>query len=121
MSEAPPPSGGYEPGAAPPYGQQHYGQEPSYQGYPGYQTPPVVYVQGPGTNGLAIASLVLGILWLYWVGSLLAVIFGHVALADIAKTGKGGKGLAIAGLVLGYVGFGFMAMFLVIGILAAGT
>jgi hypothetical protein len=32
-----------------------------------------------GYNGLAIASMVLGILWLYWIGSILALIFGLVA------------------------------------------
>ena len=58
------------------------------------------------TNGLAIASLVLGIVWIYWIGSVLAVIFGGIALNQInASNGQqGGKGLAIAGLVLGLVG-----------------
>ena len=28
------------------------------------------------TNGLAIASMVLGILWIYWIGSILALVFG---------------------------------------------
>ena len=62
--------------------------------------------QTSGTNGLAVASLILGILWLCWLGSVLAVIFGHVALSQIKKSGntQGGKGLAIAGLVLGYLG-----------------
>ncbi len=59
--------------------------------------------------------MVLGILWIYWIGSILAVIFGHVA---ISQTGKNptlrGRGMAIAGLVLGYVGIGL----LVVGILA---
>jgi hypothetical protein len=54
---------------------------------------------------------VLGILWLYWVGSILAVIFGHIALSQIRHTGQGGRGLAIAGLVLGYVG---LALFLLV-------
>ncbi|MGH7703636.1 MAG: DUF4190 domain-containing protein, partial [Gemmatimonadales bacterium] len=44
-------------------------------GMPGFAAPAVAY----RTSGLAIASLVLGILWLGWVGSLLAVIFGHSA------------------------------------------
>lgn len=58
------------------------------------------------TNGLAVASLVLGIVWVYGLSSILAVIFGHVALSQIKKTdgAQPGKGLAIAGLVLGYVG-----------------
>ncbi|WTW96924.1 DUF4190 domain-containing protein [Streptomycetaceae bacterium NBC_01309] len=72
--------------------------------YPPNYPPPYGYmVQGPGTNGLAIASLVLGIVWVYWVTSLLAVIFGHIALVQINQTGQSGRGMAIAGLVLGYV------------------
>lgn len=59
---------------------------------------------GRGTNGFAIAALVLGILWLCGAGSLLALIFGIVALSQIKRTGQGGKGMAIAGIVLGAVG-----------------
>ena len=65
--------------------------------------------QGQGAtrnSGLAIASLVLGLLWLCGIGSLLAVIFGSVALNQISKS-RGrllGTGMAIAGLVLGIVG-----------------
>jgi hypothetical protein len=59
----------------------------------------------PGTSGLAIASLVLGILWIWGVGSLLAVIFGHVARSQIRRGERtGGAGMALAGLILGYVG-----------------
>jgi len=57
-----------------------------------------------GTNGLAIASLVLGIVWLAGLGSLLAVIFGNVARGQIKTTRQAGNRLAIAGLVLGYLG-----------------
>jgi hypothetical protein len=46
-----------------------------------------------------------------WIGSILAVIFGHVALRQI-KAGDGaqrGRGLAITGLVLGYLGLAVVA------------
>jgi hypothetical protein len=56
------------------------------------------------TNGLAIASLVVGLCWMWWIGSVLAFVFGHVALGQISRTGQSGRGLAIAGLVLGYLG-----------------
>jgi hypothetical protein len=56
------------------------------------------------TNGLAIASLVLSVFWLWWIGSALAVVLGHVALRQIARSGQSGRGMAIVGLVLGYVG-----------------
>ncbi|MDO8144492.1 MULTISPECIES: DUF4190 domain-containing protein [unclassified Isoptericola] len=72
------------------------------------------------TNGLAVASLVLGILWLGWVGSVLAVVFGHVALRQISNAPphapQEGRGIAIAGVVLGWVGvatLGLMMLFLV--------
>jgi hypothetical protein len=51
--------------------------------------------------------MVLGILWIYWIGSILAVIFGHIAISQAHKDETiRGKGMAIAGLVLGYVGVG---------------
>jgi hypothetical protein len=63
----------------------------------------------PQTSGLAIASLVLGIIGLIGmpvVPPILAVVFGHVALGRIrASNGRiTGRELAIAGLVLGWVG-----------------
>jgi hypothetical protein len=49
---------------------------------------------------------VAGFLWLGWFGSILAVIFGHIALGQIKNAGgrETGTGLAVAGLVLGYMG-----------------
>ncbi|HEY0577639.1 MAG TPA: DUF4190 domain-containing protein [Pseudonocardia sp.] len=64
----------------------------------------------PPTNGMAIASLVLGIVWLNWVGSVLAIIFGHVARKQIAERGEGGAGLATAGIVLGWIGIGALGI-----------
>lgn len=62
------------------------------------------------TNGLSIASLVTGVLGL----SLIAVIFGHIALNQINRTHEEGRGLAIAGLVLGYVGIAAWVVFWVL-------
>jgi hypothetical protein len=53
---------------------------------------------------LAIASLVLGILWICGLGSLLAIVFGAIALGATRSGRKSGKGFAIAGLVLGIIG-----------------
>ncbi|MDQ4213448.1 DUF4190 domain-containing protein [Microbacterium capsulatum] len=50
------------------------------------------------TNTMAILSLIFA----FFI-SLLAVVFGHVALAQIRRTGEQGRGLAVAGLVLGYL------------------
>ena len=82
--------------------------DPHEQPYP-Y---PVYYAPRP-TNGMAIASMVLGIVWIYWIGSILALIFGYVARAQIRRTGQGGDGMAVAGIVLGWVGVGVLCAVLV--------
>ena len=51
------------------------------------------------TNGFAVASLVLSLLG----GSVLAIVFGHIAKKQIARTGEQGEGMATAGLVIGYI------------------
>lgn len=73
------------------------------------------------SNGLAIASLVLGILWLGWLGSVLAVIFGHVAHKQIsdAEGRQSGKGMATAGLVLGYIGIATLVILFALGLMGA--
>jgi hypothetical protein len=62
------------------------------------------------TNGLAIAAMVLGIVWVFWIGSILALVFGHVARDQIRRTGQGGDGMAVAGIVLGWVGVGVLSL-----------
>ncbi len=67
---------------------------------------PPQFVRETPTNGLAVASLICGLLWIGWIGSALAIVFGHVALGQIRRAGGGqsGRALAIGGLVLGYFG-----------------
>jgi Domain of unknown function (DUF4190) len=68
------------------------------------------------TSGLAIASLVLGIVWIFWLGSGLAIIFGHISLAQMKKDpGLSGRGMAIAGLVLGYIGLATFLFLILLG------
>jgi len=79
--------------------------------------PAVVYaVQPQQTNGMAVAALVLGILWLYWIGSVLALVFGYAAKASIDRSGgrEGGRGLAVAGIVLGWIGVGTFVLVMVL-------
>lgn len=73
------------------------------------------------TNGMAIAAMVLGILWLYWIGSILALVFGYISRRQIDESNgtQGGRGMAIAGIVLGWVGVGIFCVFFVFGLLAA--
>jgi hypothetical protein len=62
--------------------------------------------------------MVLGILWLYWIGSILALIFGYVARSQIRRSQglQGGDGMAIAGIVLGWIGVGILILLIVIGV-----
>jgi uncharacterized membrane protein len=57
-----------------------------------------VPVSHPGTNALAVLSLVFAFL-----GGLLAIPFGHIALFQIKRSGERGRGMAITGLILGYL------------------
>jgi hypothetical protein len=59
------------------------------------------------TSTLAIVSLVSGILgWSFvpWLGSLVAIVTGHLARAEIRREPDRleGDGMAVVGLVLGY-------------------
>src|SRR6266480_5826784 len=66
---------------------------------------------GPGeeaaeTNGLAIASLFLGIIWLFGIGSILAIVLGYVGMREVrASNGRqSGWAIALAGLIVGIIG-----------------
>ena len=65
---------------------------------------------------MAIASLILSIIWAYGIGSILGITFGHRARAEIKKSnGKlTGDGLALAGLIIGY-----LTLIVTIGIILA--
>jgi peptidyl-prolyl cis-trans isomerase B (cyclophilin B) len=80
----PPPVGGYPP--PPPVGG--YPPLPPFGGYP----PP------RQANSLAIVSLVCA-----FVFAPLGILFGHLSLSQIKKTGDEGRGMALAGLVISYV------------------
>ena len=81
------------------------------------------------TNSLAVVSLVCGILgWtlLPFLGSIVAIVCGHMARSEIRRAPDRleGDGLAIAGLVLGYLSIAMavlvvFAIFLFFGGLAA--
>lgn len=48
--------------------------------------------------------MILGVMWLYGVGSILALIFGLIAKRQIRERGERGGALATAGIVLGIIG-----------------
>lgn len=89
--------------------------QPSPVAHPVYAAP----IPTTSTNGLAIASLVLGIVWVYWIGSILALIFGLIARKQIKERGQSGQGMATAGIVLGCIGLGTLLIFIIIIIVSA--
>jgi hypothetical protein len=66
---------------------------------------PVYVKPAKRLNPLAVGSLVVSLLWGWWLGSLAAIVMGHVALKQIARSNgtQHGRRLAIGGLVLGYL------------------
>ncbi|MDQ1128436.1 hypothetical protein QE381_000564 [Microbacterium sp. SORGH_AS 888] len=96
----PPAPGAYPPPAAPAYGAPVYGAAPVSQ----------------KTNVMAILSLVFA-----FVFAILGVVFGHIALGQIKRTGEQGRGLAIAGLVIGYIAIAFWVIYIIALIVIAIT
>ncbi len=74
------------PGPPPPYGAY----PPPYDPYGHLRPRP--------TNGMAIASLICA-----FVFAPLGIVFGHISLSQIKRTGEEGHGLAVAGLVISYL------------------
>lgn len=81
---------------APAYGAPAYGQ-PAYGGYP----------MAPKNNILAVVALISAIASLTlvpFIGSIVAVITGHMSLSQIKFSGEGGRGMALAGVIIGWIG-----------------
>jgi uncharacterized protein DUF4190 len=126
----PSPPGFYPP---PPYQAGPPGY-PSYSGYPGYPEYPDPYdpyrpIPTPGTNGLAIGSLVASIggfplLFACYAGVaawIAGIVLGIIALNQIKQTRQEGRGLAIAGIAVGVVGLVVAALAAILLIAAYST
>lgn len=111
-AQSPPPAAPAPPPAPPSYAQQTTGY--------GYQA-------GPKTNGLAIASLVLGIAGLVFYAcgatSVLALVFGYMSRGQIDRDpqNQGGRGMAIAGIIMGWIGVAIFVIFWVVIVIIAAT
>jgi hypothetical protein len=126
----------YQPPAPPPPYQQPPYQQPSYQ-QPSYQQPgyqpyggpgylPPGYVTAPQNEGMAVASMVIGIVSLvlacgYGIGLLgapVALVMGRVSMKRIDASGGqlGGRGMAQAGFILGIVG-SVLLVLVIIGVI----
>lgn len=110
--------GGYDPNSY---------QAPQYQSSP-YQSSPYSYqaepLQTQGGSGLAIGSMVCGILsivlccgsWISWILSVVAIVLGAVSISK----GRRGKGMAMAGIITGAVGIVLSILILIVaGIMGA--
>ncbi len=117
----------YQGQGAPAQPDASYQQYPQYPGgyvpappqYPSYTTPAYPgYYAGPmpqSTNGMAIASLVCsisGFILFPFIGAVLGVIFGHIALKQIKASQEQGHGMAVAGLVMGYIQIALWVLFI---------
>ncbi|QKJ21178.1 DUF4190 domain-containing protein [Microbacterium hominis] len=70
----------------------------------------------PKTNALAIVSFVaslVGMTLIPFLGSIVGVITGHMALSQLKTSAEQGRGLALAGTIIGWVGVGFSLLVLV--------
>ena len=94
----------------------------------GYQQPYYVQIQRPPSNGLAITSMVLGIVavcigvwalvpflgvvaaFVCLVPAVVAVVLGHLGLTRSRQMREIGRGQAMAGLVTGYVTLGIVVL-----------
>jgi Domain of unknown function (DUF4190) len=126
---APPPGGYLDDRSSAGYGQMPlpppgdpYGPPPGYPQYGQYGYAPQ-YPPSRNTNGMAIASLVCGVLGFSTCGvtSILAIIFGHVSLGQIRRNDEDGRGMAIAGLVLGYVAVAIGLIVIAVVVIVANT
>jgi hypothetical protein len=89
---------------------------------PAYPAGPYAVAAGPRTNTMAILSLVLSLVSC-GVGSIAAIILGHMAKKQIAESGgtETGEGLATAGLIIGYIGLALTVVGVVAWVIAFAT
>lgn len=81
--------------------------------------PPYPPFQAQTTSGVAIASLVLGMLGFLAITAGMGIILGIVALGRVRATGQRGRGLAIAGIVVSVAWLALLVAFLVVGAVSA--
>lgn len=61
------------------------------------------------TNTYALLAIVFAFL-----APLAGIIFGHLGLGQIKRTGDAGRGIALTGLIISYAYFVFLAMFVIL-------
>jgi hypothetical protein len=79
---------------------------------------------GQRTNSLAVAALICGIVQFigFWLlGTIPAIVLGHMARSQIRQRGERGAGLALAGLILGYAVLALTVIIVIIVIAVAAN
>lgn len=113
---------------------QPYPSQPQ-QSYPGYQQPypaqpgpgyPGAYQpygqRDSGSNGLAIASLIVSLIGLCsCIGSIVGIVLGVMSLNQIKERGGEGKGMAQAGIWIGVAGIVIWVAYLVFVLVASAS
>ena len=105
------------PGELPPQASQDVGQKTA----PSTIVPHTPHIRAVPTNGLAMVSLVTGIL--SYLGhiipligggtlALIAIITGYIARRQIAQSGEQGRDIATIGIVLGAINIGIVLLIL---------
>jgi hypothetical protein len=99
---------------------------PGAAGYPGYPGVPGFYPgaydpyrpsKPPGTNGMAIASLVISLCSLIFccgATGFIGVILGIVGMRESKRTGQDGYGIALTGIIIGGICTAFWALMLML-------
>jgi len=84
---------------------------------------PTVAAPVAKTNGFAIASLACGLAQFMVgpLGTIPAIVFGHIARGQIRRTGEQGAGLALAGLILGWATVILGVIVIIVGLAVAGA
>lgn len=97
--------------------QQHPGQQfapqqsftpPAAAQYAQQQAPAPKATTLDKTNTFALLAIVLAFL-----SPIAAIIFGHMGLSQIKRTGDAGRGIALTGLIIGYVYTASMVVFII--------
>jgi hypothetical protein len=92
----PPPT----PDSTRPPAQNYFGFDPKGPFPPPNPYGGYAYPANAKTSGMAITSLIMGLLGFFFITACVGIGLGFGALGTIKRTGQPGKGLAIAGIVL---------------------
>ncbi|MCT7656940.1 DUF4190 domain-containing protein [Mycobacterium deserti] len=96
-----------------------------YPGPGGVSYDPYRPMKPPGTNGMAIAALVVALVSLFFCAgfvSIVSLVIGFMAMRETKRTGQDGWGLALAGVIVSAIPMVLWALYLVffVAIFASG-